>query len=260
MKTMITNREKCIRNAKRDLGKFEKAARETVGAERAKYLQGCRNLRGYLAALARQSKLLPNIIILALTVTCGAETIERSCTVSNRQWLVKYEFNPDGYCTIPLTNPLGQPHYPCRVFVFRKSTAGDFSALISEGKPFDGVVTRKGCFEDNPEDMVRRVMGWLSLTELWNRQAERSFTNNWPMEGTNANYWGWVTNTVITNYYAEDVIATNWLRQTWTSKLDLYWRCQPRPRTEDHWWEGPGGRVTDTNLAAMLDAWWKERE
>lgn len=150
--------------------------------------------------------ILPIYLLTLSAVLCHAEprTITRSCLVSNQLYAVRWEFN-DAFCSIPATIPLGQPHYGAKVTVF-----GPDGPQV--GYPFDGEVTDKGCFEDVPEDMVRRAMTLppmlavetVNVTDAW-----------WPITSTNF----WATNyPTITNATAYNGVLTitNAFTSEWT--------------------------------------------
>jgi hypothetical protein len=81
------------------------------------------------------------------------DAIIRTVTVSNETYTVIYRYNAHGCYMTPLTFPPGQPHYSCMVEVYRNGQ--------QIGKAFDGMVTPKGCFEDNPTDMV--ALAWATV-------------------------------------------------------------------------------------------------
>ena len=54
MKSYLT--EKCLKNARRDIRRFKKAEKETLGSERAKYRQGIDNLERYVAVLLKEDR------------------------------------------------------------------------------------------------------------------------------------------------------------------------------------------------------------
>lgn len=67
-------------------------------------------------------------------------------------YIIKYEYDPD-FCTIPLTYPAGEPHYFAMITVYQ--VVGNDTIQI--GQPFDGTYVKEGCFEDIPEDQVKRA-------------------------------------------------------------------------------------------------------
>ncbi len=107
------------------------------------------------------------VIIIALTLwftRAGAQTFqssvvngepsvdqERSVTVSNVFYVVKYRLKSTSLYSVPLTNPLGQAHYGC-------------TATIYGGTNKVGVIetqwTKEGCFEDSPMLLLGRVLAW----------------------------------------------------------------------------------------------------
>lgn len=90
-----------------------------------------------------------------MEVTDATNTItERTCEYKGKIYIVEYQYN-DGYFSVPLTNPLGAPHYDARITVYeidrgrRKQIAETFNGQYVEG----------GCFEDRPESLVKRALG-----------------------------------------------------------------------------------------------------
>jgi hypothetical protein len=76
---------------------------------------------------------------------------ERTVTVSNVLYVVRYALKNTQTYNVPLTNPLGQAHYDC-------------TATIHAGTNKVGVVetqwTPNGCFEDSPMLLLGRVLKW----------------------------------------------------------------------------------------------------
>jgi hypothetical protein len=76
---------------------------------------------------------------------------ERTLTVSNVTYTVRYELKSTNQFSVPLTSPLGQPHYEC-------------TATITAGTNKVGVIetqwTQDGCFEDMPLMLVGRALAW----------------------------------------------------------------------------------------------------
>ena len=77
------------------------------------------------------------------------KTIMRTCVVERVAYTVYYSYDSSAAAFMPATIPPGAPHYHCTVFVLRGEKR--------VGKPFSGIVTEEGCFEDKPEDMVARA-------------------------------------------------------------------------------------------------------
>lgn len=73
-------------------------------------------------------------------------------------YLIKYEYDPD-FCTIPLTYPAGEPHYFALITVYQVVE----NDTIQIGQPFDGTYVEKGCFEDIPEDQVKRAKSTIGM-------------------------------------------------------------------------------------------------
>jgi|GEM_PF-5866914 len=76
---------------------------------------------------------------------------ERTIEVSNIIYTVSYHLKSTNAYSVPLTNPLGQPHYDC-------------TATIHAGTNRIGVIetqwTKDGCFEDSPMLLVGRALDW----------------------------------------------------------------------------------------------------
>jgi len=64
-------------------------------------------------------------------------------------YVIKFAYN-DSFCTVPLTNPLGCPHYSAMITVY-EVTDGDTVVI---GKPFSGTYTAGKCYEDEPAGLV----------------------------------------------------------------------------------------------------------
>jgi hypothetical protein len=88
------------------------------------------------------------LMISGLTNVRLDANVTRQCTVNGQLYLVMYQYTKDGAVAVPAT-PEGQPHYPCLVTVYK---------IEQVGKPFAGTVTENGCWEDIPEDMVKKVL------------------------------------------------------------------------------------------------------
>lgn len=93
----------------------------------------------------------PLLILSLFPVPAMAlDTISRPWTRDGTNYMVNFMYDPHGPCSIPATNPPGQPHFPCRISVW----AGG----VQVGTNFTGEVTVKGCFEDRPEDAVAKAL------------------------------------------------------------------------------------------------------
>lgn len=80
------------------------------------------------------------------------KSANRVAIVDGKQYTVEYIYKESGY-KIPLTvNP--QHHYHAKISVYRNR--GKSKRLI--GQPFHGYYTEKGCFEDNPETLIRYAL------------------------------------------------------------------------------------------------------
>ena len=96
---------------------------------------------------------MKSILLSIALATSGYEpqavTVTRTCDLYGKTWIVEYKYN-DRISMVPATNPLGKPHYPAEVTV--KTTQGTI------GQPFAGTYVEGGCFEDVPEDQVKRAL------------------------------------------------------------------------------------------------------
>src|SRR5687768_13057403 len=86
----------------------------------------------------------------ALAQSSVSETVVRSCVRDGTNYMVHFVFDPNGLGWVPATNTPGHMHYPCTVTVFGNG--------LQVGTNFTGEVTRKGCFEDRPEDAVAKAL------------------------------------------------------------------------------------------------------
>lgn len=77
---------------------------------------------------------------------------ERTLIVSNVLYVVKYDLKSTAHYSVPLTNPLGQPHYPCKTTVWIGGT-NRISSVDSEW-------TENGCFEDSPMLVIGAALAW----------------------------------------------------------------------------------------------------
>ena len=77
----------------------------------------------------------------------------RTVTVEGTEYQVVYEYQPM-YATIPLTNPPGAPHYTA-VIQIKRFENGQF---VNLGESFGGQYTDNGCFEDDPETLVKELL------------------------------------------------------------------------------------------------------
>lgn len=78
---------------------------------------------------------------------------ERTVTYSNRFFVISYDYNTSS-CLIPLTYPPGEPHYSATITVY-EVIKGE---KIKVCEPFSGQYIEKGCFEDNPETLVKQAL------------------------------------------------------------------------------------------------------
>ena len=107
------------------------------------------------------------ILFLMLGGICQAQSWNRENEIaykfhqdSTGFYLIKYEYDPD-FCTIPLTLPAGEPHYFALITVYQVVE----NDTIQVGQPFDGTYVEKGCFEDVPEDQVKRAKNIVDVIE-----------------------------------------------------------------------------------------------
>lgn len=87
---------------------------------------------------------------MAMNIIMAQTTETRTFSDSTGLYLVKYNYNPDGWRTVPATYPEGEPHYPATITVFE--VCGEDVEQI--GQPFGGTYVPGGCFEDEPGAMV----------------------------------------------------------------------------------------------------------
>lgn len=77
-------------------------------------------------------------------------TAERTYQDSTGFYIINFVYNTS-YCTIPATNPPGQPHYGATITVYE--IIDGKKQII--GEPFGGTYTEKGCFEDAPDYLIK---------------------------------------------------------------------------------------------------------
>jgi hypothetical protein len=77
------------------------------------------------------------------------QTAERTYQDSTGFYIIHFEYNTAS-CSIPLTNPPGQPHYFATITVY-KIVEGKKTQI---GEPFSGQYTENGCFEDEPSYLI----------------------------------------------------------------------------------------------------------
>lgn len=112
-------------------------------------------------------------IILALSATAqSVATAKFTHTDSSGNYLIKYRYYRDGYCTIPLTYPQGEPHYPALISVFEICETD--TVLLSK---FAGTFTTGGCCMSSPMSVVSKA----KLIGL--EKEEPASVSNWPQLG-----------------------------------------------------------------------------
>jgi hypothetical protein len=94
-------------------------------------------------------------------------TAERTYQDSTGFYIINFVYNTS-YCTIPATNPPGQPHYGATITVY-EIVDGKKQRI---GEPFGGTYTEKGCFEDAPDYLVKTAKEKstrqkISITGSW---------------------------------------------------------------------------------------------
>ena len=80
---------------------------------------------------------------------------KRFVVVDEKSYKVHYRVDTGGMMFVPSTNPPGQLHYSAKITVFMLVEDRGEVALT---EPFPGQWTPAGCFEDNPEMLVRKAL------------------------------------------------------------------------------------------------------
>lgn len=80
------------------------------------------------------------------------KTAERTYQDGTGFYIINFVYNTS-YCTIPATNPPGQPHYGATITVYE--IIDGKKQII--GESFGGTYTEKGCFEDAPDFLVKNA-------------------------------------------------------------------------------------------------------
>ena len=80
-----------------------------------------------------------------------AAVAEREVVIGRDTYVVRYEYDPGGLVTIPLTYPLGRPHHEgAKINIYKKK--GENRRHVSG---WIGVyVEGRHCFEDDPRKLV----------------------------------------------------------------------------------------------------------
>ena len=158
------------------------------------------------------------ILLAALSVTAETKTIKRNFIEGENTFVVEYEYDPDSSAMVPLTFPLGKPHYGATI---RVTLHGQ-----KFGNEFDGqVVPGGGCFEDTPGDMVdkaRHAQPKVKPVTTWltnNLDSTSYFTST-------TNTLTWITNTGAYYTMTNTPIDTNVL---YRASYDDRWNYGYKP-------------------------------
>ena len=91
-------------------------------------------------------------------ISAPDRSAERSVVVDDKVYAIYYKYSASsGLVSIPATIPLGRRHYQALVTVYEKS--GKDLLFLNEGR---GVyVEGEHCFEDDPDQLVRAILGQL---------------------------------------------------------------------------------------------------
>ena len=81
------------------------------------------------------------------------EEATRFCTYKGNFYSVKYIYDSSGPYFVPATFPAGEPHYPAKVIVYDLSHNGEVEIWCGEG-----IYVKNGCFEDVPENYVKKAL------------------------------------------------------------------------------------------------------
>ena len=83
-----------------------------------------------------------------------AATHTRTYTTDGHVYVVEYDVEDTGSYAVPLTLPVGQPHYNATITV--SEVVEGRQQLVTA--PFAGQWTPRGCFEDDPESLVKEAL------------------------------------------------------------------------------------------------------
>lgn len=111
------------------------------------------------------------------------KVVKRTFADNTGYYIVKYSYNPDGTFYVPATSPYGKPHWPCIIDVYRSDNALD-PICVRVCDTFKGQFTEDGCFEDNPENVVKQALknakekkqetcGWMTNRAVYLEECPR---------------------------------------------------------------------------------------
>lgn len=96
----------------------------------------------------------PNVVVSSDDVTSATTANERKAEIDNVRYVVVFDVCSDCTVSVPLTNPLGQPHYQAKIRIFVETgNETHYERALLYG-PFSGQWTKDGCFEDDPKTLV----------------------------------------------------------------------------------------------------------
>ena len=83
----------------------------------------------------------------------GSETThERTFSDADGSYVIRYHVRNDALISAPVTYPAGQFHYSARIEVLK---VVDKKRILLDA--IDGFWTKRGCFEDDPRNLVLRA-------------------------------------------------------------------------------------------------------
>jgi hypothetical protein len=108
-----------------------------------------------------EMKYLLFFLLFAVEVN-GQETRYKTYEDSTGMYLIKYDVDFSS-AFVPMTYPPGAPHYDATITVYQIYHWVDKSKdTVLNGASFPGTYVKDGCFEDRPEDHIRKAKGMKS--------------------------------------------------------------------------------------------------
>lgn len=96
------------------------------------------------------------VVLLSMTNTPNSwQHSQRTCQLNEKVYLIEYTYNTSRFM-IPAVMGGGHSHYDAVIMVYEISDGKKY--LV--GKPFKGVYTKDGCFEDIPEELVKKALSF----------------------------------------------------------------------------------------------------